>query len=219
MREQIKEIWKNSNKSIQTKINYEGNLPNEVWKYIEDFKEFGDFYASDQGRVYNKKTGRLLGENKNRVKVKDVYYNKGEVIWNTFYPDDKIEKGCTCRVYFKDKNKCNCKLDNLGKCTTEEEYKFITIFFKETGARARRAVNYYDDDGNFIIQFPSLRAAGRYFDMDKSNIKKICDHLNYHPLSKNLIYASEDKQNPETSTTICAAAEENKQPQKEQGQN
>jgi hypothetical protein len=55
-----------------------------------------------------------------------------------------------------------------------------------------------------------LRAAGRYFEMDKSNIRKICDHLSYHPLSKNLIYASEDKQNPETSTTIYAAAEENK---------
>jgi hypothetical protein len=36
------------------KINYDGDLPGENWKYIEDFRELGDFYASDQGRVYNK---------------------------------------------------------------------------------------------------------------------------------------------------------------------
>lgn len=99
----------------------------EIWKTIEDFP---NYEVSNQGRVRNKKTGRILkhGDNGRGYKFVVLYENKSIEQHNKYIHHLVAEaflgeRPASCDINHKDGNKNNNQLDNLEYCSRSANLK------------------------------------------------------------------------------------------------
>lgn len=100
------------------------NLPDEVWKQIEDYP---DYYVSNLGRLYSVRRNRIIDghiwKNRKQVTLNRKCYILHRIVAKAF-PEICGEWFDGCEVHHLDKNPENNRADNLKVCTKEEHYAF-----------------------------------------------------------------------------------------------
>ena len=149
---------------------------------LKEINNFDGYFISNFGNVYSNKTGTL-------TKLKPYVDSKGNYLIIRIIRNDGKRKGCLIHrlvakafipnpnnlpeVNHKDKNKKNCKIDNLEWCTRKENLKdsYSTL------PPDRNIVNcnlYYKE--KFVKSFRSIRQAAKFadekYDISRSMLEK-----------------------------------------------
>lgn len=149
-------------KGSQEAIYFIENLPNEEWLSIVDFPLY---LVSNQGRVMNKRTKRLLKPAISAHGYKEVSLwknNKGytkqvhQLVYSHFANDFNLVNYV---INHKDGNKINNNIENLEKITYQENNLHAVYTIKTN--KSNKPVYQMDSEHNIINQFNSIAEASR----------------------------------------------------------
>ena len=143
---------------------------------IEEFRDvvgFEDLYeVSDEGRVRNKNTGRILKPNKiNKGYLQVILCKDGErkpalvhrLVAKAFISNPNHYP----QVNHIDENKSNNHVENLEYCTNQYNIRYSAY-------KKNKPVNQYALDGRLLNTYKSIKEASEKTGIDKSNICNCC---------------------------------------------
>lgn len=146
----------------------------EVWKKIPDYENY--YEVSNLGQIRNLK-GELLKKIDN--KGYDVVYLKNKIFNRPIqvhrlvalvFIENKDNKPI---VNHKDGNKRNNCVDNLEWVTESENRKHAVATGLINPINARKKINQYDLDNNFIKQWDSVREAVEYLGISRQRFYEL----------------------------------------------
>lgn len=153
----------------------------------DDFKEIPccpSYYASKEGIILNH-TGRIIeGSERNgylRVNLADGHYSKHRLIWETF--NGEIPEGMV--IDHIDGNRKNNNISNLRLVSQADNMKNAQIL----GHKGQIKISQYDDKGNFIAKYNSIREASIAINGNEVAIKNAA---NRHGRSAGFFWIRED---------------------------
>lgn len=159
-------------------IYYTADLEGEKWKIILDFP---NYRISNQGRVHNIKTNRILQPSLNCGYYKVRLSQNGNI--KDFLIHHLVFKYFIEENYSKDKvidhidgNKLNNNVNNL-RLLSRKENALMAYYNTKTNSNIKPVIQY-DKNMNVINEFPSARAAARILNLDSSTISKVCRGVN-----------------------------------------
>ena len=165
-------------KRTSVKEYYKQDLPNEIWKKIEDYH----YSISSLGRVRNDETMLLLkpsivcGYSKIRLskqgKVKDFLVHK--LVYCIFNNIKDIKNGYV--IDHINANKIDNRLENLRLITLSENVK-AALYQTKTNSSCKKVEQLTLTD-NHIAYFDSVANAARELKLDSSTISKVCRGIN-----------------------------------------
>lgn len=139
----------------------------EIWKDIEGYEDL--YEVSDEGRIRNKNTGRILKLDINRYGYLQIkLYKEGSRQWlsvhrlvaKAFIPNPNNYP----EVDHIDKNRSNANVDNLRWVNHQENIDHSKS----------RAVNQYTLDGHYVATYKSTYEAHRQTGVHQGNIVQCC---------------------------------------------
>ena len=168
--------WRNSfDVKHSQMLYYTEDLPGEEWK------KFGKYLVSSNGRVRNSNRNNLLkpsitcGYYKVRLSengmVQDWMIHK--LVYILFTGDNNLNGYVIDHI---DGNKLNNNIKNLRKIS-QSENTVAALYETKTNSSAKR-VAQYNLNGKYIACFPSAREAARSLGLDGSTISKVCRGVN-----------------------------------------
>lgn len=167
-------------KSNSSPTYYLENLPEEEWKQFEDFS---NYLFSNQGRVRNIKTNRILipsytnGYLKVRLSkngiTRDVLIHK--VVYSLWHNEPYLQ-GRDFIIDHIDADKTNNSINNLRKMTASENV--LAAYYEQKTNSSIKQVQQFSLDGTLIATYPSASEAGRQLNLDRSSISKVCRGVN-----------------------------------------
>jgi len=150
-------------------------LLSEEWK---DIKDYENYEVSDQGRVRNKKTGRILKPWKCTSGYLEVYLasnGKHEVklIHRLVAQSFLSNPNNYPQVNHRDEDKTNNTVDNLEWCTSQYNANYGSRNKKVSESRSIPILQL-DLKGNFISEYESGVEAERITGIYRQNISRCC---------------------------------------------
>ena len=150
---------------------------NEIWKEV-NINDYRTYEVSNLGNVRNSDADVLALSTKNGYKYitlrrknnKDKSFRVHRLVAITFIPNDNPKR--KRYVNHKDGNKTNNKVSNLEWITPANNIKHAI----ENGLikRLTRKVQQYDQEGNLIKTFNSIKEASKETGIDDSSIGRAC---------------------------------------------
>lgn len=169
---------------------------NEIWRDIPDYE--GLYQASDQGRIRNTKTGRILAQKQDKRKWKK-YWMVGlmkngkrsfkyvsRLVYSAF--NGPIPKGM--EVNHISENKDDNSLSNLNLMSREENMLWGTGIERRAKAHYKK-VYQYDLEGNFIREWPSVKSVQEETGYRRANIANCCRKLPHNKTAYGFIWRYE----------------------------
>ena len=154
----------------------------EDWKPVVGFE--AEYQVSNLGRVRRMPKGTIKTATKNHAGYERVELwkeNKGRkfsvhrLVAEAFIPNPEHKP----EVNHLDENKSNNRADNLEWCTNVENHQYGTVnerISKALTNHAKRSkpVDAFDDEGNLLHSFPSIKEASRSLGISDSDITQCC---------------------------------------------